>query len=92
MADDYSDHPVSLAEIKAEKEHNGSLWSPRDALISLLRDIDSGKANPAGLIVCYFERPEEGGTQTHYIAAGESGTLVLQGCMNRVAYMINSES
>lgn len=42
MTDDYRDHPKSLNEVKAEKSHNGAKWTPRDALISLLREIDNG--------------------------------------------------
>lgn len=40
---DYSKHPPTINEIKSDKTDNGSDWTPRDVLISLLRDIDSGK-------------------------------------------------
>jgi hypothetical protein len=39
---DYSSHPPSIAEIRSDKTGKGSDWTPRDALIALLRDIDSG--------------------------------------------------
>lgn len=51
MIDDFSNHPVSLGEAKADRAHDAALWTPREALISVLRDIDSGKLNPDHLIV-----------------------------------------
>ena len=53
--DDFSNHPKSLTEIRGEKSGNGSQWTPRDALISVLRDIDSGALDVSGVIVAYFD-------------------------------------
>lgn len=35
--------PVSLSKRRAEKARDGSEWSPRDALIDVLRNIDGGE-------------------------------------------------
>ncbi len=48
---DYSKHPPTINEIKSDKTGNGSDWTPRDALIALLRDIDSGKIVLSGLFL-----------------------------------------
>lgn len=40
--DTFANAPQSITELRAGKEHNGSLWTPRDALVSLLREIDNG--------------------------------------------------
>lgn len=48
---DYSDHPLSITEIKSDKTNRGSDWTPRDALIALLRDIDSGKRDVQGIFI-----------------------------------------
>ena len=53
--EDFSNHPASLAEVRADREVDGKLWSPRDVLIKLLRDIDSGKIKPDVLVVAYSE-------------------------------------
>lgn len=58
MADDFADHPRSLAEVKSDRAGTACLWTPRDALISLLRDIDSGKVDPDTLIICWRPKPE----------------------------------
>ena len=52
MNDEYKNHPLSITEVKADKAKNGALWTPRDALINLLRDIDNG-LNVEMLIIGY---------------------------------------
>lgn len=63
MADDenFADYPKSLAEIRSDRSQNSADWTPRDALIDLLRDIDSGKFNPKSLMI------------VHKVADGEHG-------------------
>lgn len=52
MSNDFKDHPKSITEIKALKSHSGADWTPRDALIAALRDMDSGDLKPKTLIIC----------------------------------------
>lgn len=47
----FSQYPPSLAERKARQAVDGSQWTPRDALISALREIDSGTFHPTDLII-----------------------------------------
>jgi hypothetical protein len=54
---DYSQHPKSLSEVRADKSRNGSDWTPRDVLIQTLRQIDSGELDPAAMIVVYSHKP-----------------------------------
>ena len=51
--DDFSEHPKTLGEIRADKTENAKDWSPRDVLVRMLRDIDSGKVAPEHLMVLY---------------------------------------
>lgn len=52
---DFKDHPVSITERKSDlaDENSGTLWTPRDALIRMLRQIDNGEIEPDALIICY---------------------------------------
>lgn len=54
---DFKDHPVSITERKSDlaTEDSGTLWTPRDVLIKMLRQIDNGEIEPDALIVCYRE-------------------------------------
>lgn len=40
---DFAGQPISLSERRAEKSGKAKDWSPRDALVSLLREIDAGE-------------------------------------------------
>ena len=50
----FTDHPPTIGELRADKSHLCSDWSPRDALIDVLRKIDSGMKCDA-LVVCWTE-------------------------------------
>lgn len=66
---DFSKYPETLGEIRSDRTSNASDWSPRDALISVLRLIDSGKESPDALVVAYRERLGPGETKTHFAVA-----------------------
>lgn len=55
MTENFSDAPKSLNEARADKEENAALWKPRDALIAMLREIDSGNKNVDKIVICYTE-------------------------------------
>lgn len=69
MSDNFANYPVSTSEVRANREEDCRLWSPRDALISILRDIDEGKVAPDALICIYRERGDDGSMWTHFAAA-----------------------
>lgn len=51
MSEDFSSHPPTMGELRAEKTGVARSWSPRDVLISLLRDIDSGAIEVQSLVI-----------------------------------------
>jgi hypothetical protein len=59
MIENFANAPKSITEIRGEKTNDGSQWKPRDALITMLRQIDSGEIDPEGLVVLWTERPEK---------------------------------
>lgn len=83
MTDSFADQPVSIAELRANKEANAALWAPRDALISALRQLDAGEISPTMLIVCWANEK-----QCDYENAAPS-VLHSFGMMARVAYRLN---
>ncbi len=52
----FADVPKSFLEVRSEQLADGGLWSPRDALICVLRQLDSGEIAPGELIVVWSER------------------------------------
>ena len=59
MGDDFSKHPPSVGEMKSDIVGDARYWTPRDALISLLRDIDSGKTTITDIAIVYREEDAE---------------------------------
>ena len=72
--DSFKNHPKSVAEIRATKANDGRLWSPRDALISMLRDLDSGVCVPEAVAICYRVRDKDDPEVVHvsYEVAGSA--------------------
>lgn len=54
---------INLGEEKRIRESyescDASAWTPRDVIVDLLRDIDTGKVAPTSLIVTWIEQGEE---------------------------------
>ena len=55
----FADYPKSLSEIAADKADDCRKWTPRDLLISLLRQIDAGEIEPSSMLVCYEAMNED---------------------------------
>jgi hypothetical protein len=70
----FSDFPKSLTEIAADKSEDCRKWTPRDLLISLLRQIDSKEIAPTAMIVCYEQMDEDGEGQEFVSLSGVSRT------------------
>lgn len=87
MTDDFSSFPKTLGEIKREKAGTCDAGSPRDILIEMLRDIDSGKSSPTALVICYREE-HDGEAFTRFLSACPDG-LVAQGLLSRVIWRMN---
>ena len=45
--------PNELAERRAQEKSDCRLWTPKDALLACLRDIESGEINPECLAIHY---------------------------------------
>jgi hypothetical protein len=83
---DFANYPVSLAERKAETSGKARDWSPRDALIAVLRDIDAGKKVDA-VVICY--REIDGDERNTHFSMSSPDCLTGLGLLSRVAHMIN---
>jgi hypothetical protein len=86
--DNFANHPKSIGEIRAEKEGDGSLWSPRDALIELLRKIDSGEIEIDCAVLVYGKIHEDKSKNVVWSVACPSPVTAL-GLLTRAAHRIN---
>lgn len=85
MTDNFAEHPRSIAEIKSDKSRSAADWTPRDVLISILRDIDSGELEPEALVVCLRPKPKDGVASTQF-AMSSPDIHVSLGLLARVAH------
>jgi hypothetical protein len=83
VTDSFADFPKSITEIKADKTEDGSIWTPRDALIAMLRKIDAGEIAPQTLVVCWADE-----TNCYFENASPSLFHGL-GVLARCAYRMN---
>lgn len=87
MVDDFSGYPQSVNEIKADREADGKIWSPRDALISVLRYIDDGKVSPVAVVVSYLHKTDD--EERVFYAISSPSKVTGLGLLSRVSYMLN---
>jgi hypothetical protein len=69
----FANHPKSITEIKSDRSNLAEDATPRDALIEMLREIDSGSISPDHLIISYLYRDANGVQRTGYHCAGKNG-------------------
>lgn len=56
---DYSNEPQSVSELRAMRSTKSIDWTPRDALIATLRDIDAGKIKARKMLIVYFDETDK---------------------------------
>lgn len=56
----FADYPRSLADVKSDKSNAACDWKPRDLLIDMLRDLDSGKIEADAMLVIWTKMDKDG--------------------------------
>ena len=59
---DFTMSPESIGVQRARRARSARAWSPRDALVDLLRDIDAGTIKPKAMVVSMSAEDGEGDT------------------------------
>lgn len=73
MTEDFSNEPKTITEIKAERDQNGTIATPRDALIGMLREIDSGNIKVDTVYICFREQSVDGNVHRRGFRRGGLG-------------------
>jgi hypothetical protein len=90
VTDDFSNYPPSLTEIKSARTNNAADAAPRDVLIEMLRDLDSGKINPTAIVICYASQDPDGVPVAAFRAASPNALLSL-GLLTRVSHRLTED-
>jgi hypothetical protein len=64
LPENFADYPESIADRRSDLSNSCTDWSPRDALINMLRDIDSGKIKTDVICICYRKEHDDGTAPT----------------------------
>lgn len=88
MLDDFSNYPPTIGEVRSDRTHLASDWAPRDALIALLRDIDSGKVDVDALVIAYRYNERK---RTSFLAATPDGVTTL-GLLERAKFCVHEST
>ena len=85
MIDNFKDYPTTIGEARSDRTDSSSDWTPRDALITLLRRIDNGLV-VSELVISYEEKIEDQYV-THYLTASTRNNAL--GLLARVSWLLN---
>jgi hypothetical protein len=90
--ENFADAPQTLGEIRSDRDGSAASWSPRDVLIRLLRDIDSGKLPLMdALIVSYREKLPDGRVNAYYSVASPDIHVSL-GVLDRTRFVMQQRA
>ena len=87
MIKTFKDYPQTIGEIRSNKSDSAADWSPRDALIDMLRRIDSG-VNIPSLVISFYVIHEDNEATTHYVASTKQRNEAL-GLLARTTWLVN---
>lgn len=91
MTDNFADHPKSISELRSDRSHNGADWTPRDALIDVLREIDSGRLKADAMVICIRETLAPGQVRSRFRSAAADAHVAL-GLMFAVQMQLQSQA
>lgn len=87
LPDDFADVPQSIGELRVARERNAAAWSPRDVLVSLLREIDSGQVKPTAMVVTMSVEFDDGSIG-HGFRNATPNNFVALGLLSRCAFRL----
>jgi hypothetical protein len=75
IPDNFADHPKTIGELRSDRTDSCGDWTPRDALIAVLRLIDNGMKCDA-LVVSYCEQDDGKDIPRYRMAASDARIAV----------------
>jgi hypothetical protein len=90
MDDSFADAPISIAEVKAERENRASMMPVRDCVVGFLRELDQKKIKPFMVAILFAEPMEDDPSvcKTNWRLASPNN-LMTMGLMARSIHEMN---
>lgn len=89
--ENYAKAPQSITEIRSDKTGKSEDWTPRDALIATLREIDSGEFNPDKIIIVWNEPINDDKGKSGSRLAGKGTTFEHIGLLYRALHVMQDD-
>ncbi len=87
----YADAPRTITEIRSDKTGNSKDWTPRDALISILRDIDSGAIAVEQVVIVFATKEGDAAWKTRARCAGKFSTYECMGLVSDTLWRMHND-
>jgi hypothetical protein len=87
---DFSTAPQTLGEIRSDRSGNSKDWTLRDALVTLLREIDSGQTPAVHGVIVWAERGDDGRIERASFLNATPDGVTAMGLLARASYRINA--
>lgn len=89
--DTYANMPQSIAEARSDKTGRSKDWTPRDALIALLREIDAGNIVMEQVIIVFATKVDDELQKTCSRSAGKFTTYECMGLLHDAAWRMHND-
>lgn len=90
MSDDFSTHPQSISELRADRSGLPRDLSPRDVLIRVLRAMDAGEIAPDHVVIIMGNGVEDAGSRTAYHQGGSYSYHAQLGLIHRALSLLSA--
>lgn len=84
--DNFANAPPSITELRSDRTKKATDWTPRDCLVSILRDVDSGKLTIEQIAVVIIEKDDDEKIKDSISVAGPYTTFALIGMLQQQIY------
>lgn len=88
MTESFADAPQSITELRSDKSGSAKDWTPRDALVTTLREIDTGKFGPEHIVIMWAYKTDDGLIKTGRRFAGKFTTLEFIGLIEDAKHKV----
>lgn len=89
--ENFANAPPSITEIRSDKSGKSSDWTPRDALVAMLRDIDKGELDPEQILIVYATKVGDNLYKTHSRCAGKFTTYECMGLLHDAVWRMHND-
>jgi hypothetical protein len=86
--DSFKDYPPSVTEVRGQQAEDAAVWTPRDALINALREVDNGLPLTDVLIIARMKVNEYPSEVRYWAGLRDSDMIYGMGLIERFKFLM----